>query len=120
MDVPNPASPPQPLPFLFQAFYYDLDKVRLLGMGWNVASAGKWVIFCLLCYLMTHLGNHFLPPFFSLCPLQKQIRSVERYIRKLEFHISKVGVCTCTCKGSIHMENTLIIIHLKGRMLGTC
>uniref|UniRef100_A0A8D0KQF2 RIPOR family member 3 n=1 Tax=Strix occidentalis caurina TaxID=311401 RepID=A0A8D0KQF2_STROC len=26
----------------------------------------------------------------SLSPLQKQIRSVERYIRKLEFHISKV------------------------------
>ncbi|NXK64996.1 RIPR3 protein, partial [Sylvietta virens] len=32
----------------------------------------------------------FLHPFLSLCPLQKQIRSVERYIRKLEFHISKV------------------------------
>ncbi|NXX09758.1 RIPR3 protein, partial [Larus smithsonianus] len=29
-----------------------------------------------------------VPP--SLSPLQKQIRSVERYIRKLEFHISKV------------------------------
>lgn len=28
-------SPPQPVPFLFQAFYYDLDKVRLLR-GWNV------------------------------------------------------------------------------------
>lgn len=25
-------SPPQPVPFLFQAFYYDLDKVRLLGL----------------------------------------------------------------------------------------
>lgn len=83
-------SPPQPVLFLFQAFYYDLDKVRLLGMRWNVASRGKWVIFCLLRYLMTHLGNNFSHPFFSVCPLRKQIRSVERYIRKLEFHISKV------------------------------
>lgn len=35
----------------------------------------------------------------SLFPLQKQIRSVERYIRKLEFHISKVkGFKSCTSK----------------------
>lgn len=29
------------MPFLFQAFYYDLDKVRLLGMGWNVVNRGE-------------------------------------------------------------------------------
>ncbi|NXM00202.1 RIPR3 protein, partial [Tyrannus savana] len=34
--------------------------------------------------------NSRLSPSLSLSPLQKQIRSVERYIRKLEFHISKV------------------------------
>lgn len=106
--------------FSLSGFLLRPGQGKLLGMGWDAARAGKWVIFCLLCHPMTHLGNHFLHPFFSLCPLQKQIRSVERYIRKLEFHISKVRGYTCACKGSIHMENTLIIIHLKGRMLGTC
>lgn len=69
-------------------------------MGWNVANRGKWVIFCLLCYLMAHLGNNFLHPFFSRSPPEKQIRSVERYIRKLEFHISKVRVYSVYLQGS--------------------
>lgn len=62
---------------------------------------------------MTHLGNNFLHPFLSFCPLLKQIRSVERYIRKLEFHISKVRALylvpvrlTLLSKCPMHMENT--------------
>ncbi|OXB62016.1 hypothetical protein ASZ78_003187 [Callipepla squamata] len=74
------------------AFYYDLDKKILKKL--------IKFIFSLSAYL-----------------LQKQIRSVERYIRKLEFHISKVRefyLDMCFIEGALEVHLGEFHLKMKG------